>query len=153
MLVNHDLPILVRALRRVESWRVFLLLTPWMLARVFMPLEMPPVVIPAGWRATERADEPYAVIGPGMQMMVRETTEKAHINYYPRIGHYLLQPLIQSMESFASPTEVFEAWNDVIRIRTENIRKLNRSCHWQEDISRREFFHRGTGNTEKDAKT
>nr|VFJ87267.1 MAG: Protein of unknown function (DUF3457) [Candidatus Kentron sp. H]VFJ88903.1 MAG: Protein of unknown function (DUF3457) [Candidatus Kentron sp. H]VFJ95144.1 MAG: Protein of unknown function (DUF3457) [Candidatus Kentron sp. H] len=141
MVVNHDLPILVRALRRVECWRVFLLLTPWMLARIFAPSQAPPIPIPEAWRGPARADKPYTVIGPAIGMVVRETAEKAHINYHPRIGHYLVQPLIQSMESFTSPDEAFEAWNTVIRTRTENIRELNRRCRWQEDISRRELFH------------
>ncbi|MBT8421074.1 MAG: [NiFe]-hydrogenase assembly chaperone HybE [Gammaproteobacteria bacterium] len=147
MMVNHDLPILVRALRRVEPWRVFLLLTPWMLARVYMPVQAPPVAIPAGWRATEQSNKPYTVIGPGIQVQVKKTTEKAHVNYHPAIGHYLVQPLIQSMEDFTSPNDAYEAWNNVIRIRTENIKKLNRRCHWQEDISRREFFHRPSRET------
>uniref|UniRef100_A0A450RX67 [NiFe] hydrogenase assembly chaperone, HybE family n=1 Tax=Candidatus Kentrum sp. DK TaxID=2126562 RepID=A0A450RX67_9GAMM len=144
-LVNHQLPILVRALRRVEPWRVFLLVTPWMLARVFIPYKTPSIAIPEDWRGNARADKPYTVIGPVVTMVVKETTEKAHINYHPGIGHYLVQPLIQSMETFASPGEVYEAWNNVIRVRNENIRKLNRRCNWQEDVSRREFFRKATG--------
>ncbi|VFM96294.1 MAG: Protein of unknown function (DUF3457) [Candidatus Kentron sp. G] len=147
MSINHDLPILLHALRRVEPWRVFLLLTPWMLARMFVPIQAPPLVIPVGWRAVERVNEPYTVIGPGIRIVIRETTEKAHVNYHPRIGHHLVQPLIQSMEPFRSPNEVFRAWNEVIRIRTENIRKLNHRCRWQEDVSRREFFHRANRET------
>jgi len=144
-LVNHKLPILVRALRRVEPWRVFLLVTPWMLARIFIPYKAPSIAIPADWRGSARADKPYTVIGPGVTILIKETSEKAHINYYPGIGHYLVQPLIQSMEGFASPDEVYEAWNNVIRVRDENIRKLDRRCNWQEDVSRREFFRRATG--------
>jgi len=146
MLINHDLPILVRALRRVENWRVFLLLTPWMLARVFIPVLEPsetlPIPVPKGWKPSERVGKPYTVIGPGVEIAINEASEKAHINYHTRIGHYFVQPLIQSMESFSSPEQVFEAWNNVLRVRNENIRKLNRRCRWQEDVSRREFFRR-----------
>ena len=35
--LNLALPIESRALRRIEDWRVLLLLTPWMLARLLFP--------------------------------------------------------------------------------------------------------------------
>lgn len=142
MLVNHALPIQVRAIRRIDSWRVFLLLTPWMLTRVLAPVRQPAVPLPQGWSRAERRDAPYAVIGPPVSIPILGTTDRAHINYDPRLGHHLLQPLVQSMERFASANAVYAAWNQVIQTRDENIRKFNKECLWQQDVSRREFFSR-----------
>ncbi|WP_238787434.1 [NiFe]-hydrogenase assembly chaperone HybE [Thiospirillum jenense] len=36
-LLNLTLPIEQRALRRIEDWRLLLLLTPWMLSRLLFP--------------------------------------------------------------------------------------------------------------------
>ena len=142
MLVNHALPIQVRALRRIDIWRVFLLLTPWMLTRVLAPVRQPTIALPRGWRGAERRDAPYTVIGPSVSIPILGTSDRAHVNYDPRLGHHLLQPLVQSMERFESAHAVYAAWNQVIQTRDDNIRKLNKECLWQQDVSRREFFSR-----------
>jgi len=144
MLVNHALPIRVRAMRRVDIWHVFLLLTPWMLARVFVPTRQPGINLPAGWSVAARRDAPYAVIGPTVQIAIFGSSDRAHINYDSRLGHHLVQPLVQSMERFESANAVYMAWNQVIETRDENIRKRNKECLWQQDVSRREFFGRLT---------
>ena len=140
--VNHNLPISVRALRCVDPWRVFLLLTPWMLARVFAPVRDPGIALPEGWRAGERSGAAYTVIGPAVAISILGTTERAHINHDHRLGHHLVQPLVQSMVRFESPNAVYAAWNQVIETRNENIRKRKMRCRWQQDVSRREFFGR-----------
>lgn len=140
LLVNHALPIQVRALRSIDPWRVGLLLTPWMLARLFSPLQPRPMLLPAGWSATERAEAPYAVIGPLISFSLLEESQKAHLNYHPRLGHYLVQPLVQAMEGYDSATAVYQAWDRVIERRRENMRRLNKRSAWHEELSRRELF-------------
>ena len=58
--VNHDLPIEIRAFRRSDGWCVFLLLTPWMMARVFLPECDPGLPVPPGWSAGERASASFS---------------------------------------------------------------------------------------------
>ena len=53
--VNHQLPVMTHAFRRLDRWRVFLLLTPWMLARVFVPDEAQDIEMPLEWQAEARA--------------------------------------------------------------------------------------------------
>lgn len=141
-MVNHALPIEVRAFRRMEGWCVFLLLTPWMMARVFLAERDPGIAIPAEWDAEHRAHAPYEVIGPALSFNLFGNAQQAHLNHTPMLGHYLVQPLVQSMERFACADDVFEAWNDVIRTRNRIMEEQKRECGWQKEVSRREFFAR-----------
>ncbi len=138
--VNHALPVDVRAFRRSEGWCVFLLLTPWMMARVFLPEHDPGLALPAGWSAAERAAAPFVVIGPTLTVTMLGGEQKAHLNHLPELGHFLLQPLVQSMQAYASADAVFEAWNEVITARVRTMEKMQRECRWQREVSRREFF-------------
>ena len=141
--LNRDLPIEIRALRHTGNWRVFLLLTPWHLARVFVPKE-PPAGLepPEEWGAEQRSGAPYAVIGPAFQLDVLGGTESAHLNFDPRLGHFFLQPLIQNMRPFRTADTAFAAWHEVIRVRDRNMAEFQKRCPWQEQVSRREFFAR-----------
>jgi len=138
--VNHQLPVMIHAFRRLDSWRVFLLLTPWMLARVFVPDEAPDVEVPPEWRAKARAGSPYTVVGPTFNLDLLTGRQKAHLNYSSGIGHYLLHPLILSMSRFQTPEQVFRAWNEVISARNENLKKMQKQNRQHEEVSRREFF-------------
>jgi hypothetical protein len=138
--VNHDLPVEVRAFRRSEGWCVFLLLTPWMMARVYLPEHDPGLALPAGWSAAERATAPFVVIGPTLGFNMLGGEQKAHLNYLPELGHFLLQPLVQSMAAYVSADAVFEAWNDVINTRVRAMEQMKRECLFQREVSRREFF-------------
>jgi hypothetical protein len=140
LVINHALPIETRAARRVGDWRVFLLLTPWMLARTLVPGTPPALTFPSEWQRSERAGADAVVLGPLLQFSLLDTAQKAHLNYDAVLGHYLLQPLVLAMEPFRDAGEVFSAWNDVIRTRDENMRKMERECRWQQEVSRREFF-------------
>jgi len=140
LLVNHNLPIEIRAFRQTDIWHIFLLLTPWTLARVFLPVREPEIDIPPGWEAKERATAPMTVIGPAMPLAILGGKEQAHLNYHPKLGHYLIQPLIQSMAQFNTPDEAFKAWNEVIKIRDKAIEEQKKRCEWQHEVSRREFF-------------
>lgn len=145
-LVNHGLPVEVRAFRRSDGWCVFLLLTPWMMARVFLPERDPSLSVPAGWNAAERAVAPFLVIGPLLDFTILGGKQKAHLNYLPELGHFLLQPMVQSMEQFKSAAEVFAAWDEVIKTRDRVMEEQKRECGWQKEVSRREFLARLAGN-------
>jgi len=144
-LANHDLPVEVRAFRRSDGWCVFLLLTPWMMARVFLPERDPGLGVPTGWSAAERAIASFLVIGPLLDFAILGSEQKAHLNYLPELGHFLLQPLVQSMEQFESADAVFAAWDDVIKTRDRVMEEQKRECGWQKEVSRREFFARLAG--------
>jgi hypothetical protein len=139
-LVNHQLPIEIRAFRHTDLWRIFLLLTPWTLARIFLPERDPQITIPPGWQAQERQIAPVVVIGPAISLAILGGRERAHLNYHAKLGHYLIQPLIQSMASFRTSDEAFNAWNEVIKTRNRVIEEQKRQCNWQQEVSRREFF-------------
>jgi hypothetical protein len=138
--VNHALPIEIRAFRHTSAWRIFLLLTPWMLARLFMPEQQPKIKLPPGWQARERQTALATVIGPAIPLAILGGQEKAHLNYHPQLGHYLIQPLVQSMTPFNDPQAVFDAWNEVIKTRNQVIENQKKVCRWQQEVSRREFF-------------
>jgi hypothetical protein len=139
-IVNHNLPIDVRALRQTDPWRIALVLTPWMLARVFSPLREPNIALPKGWRANERSEASYTVIGPPVVFSVLGQRQTAYLNHHPQLGHYIIQPLIQSMQRYPSAEAVYEAWSEVIRRRDETMRNRQLECNWQNEVSRREFF-------------
>lgn len=145
-LVNHALPVEIRALRHSDGWCVFLLLTPWMMARVFLPERDPGLSLPPGWQAAERAGAPFVVIGPLLDFTILGGAQKAHLNYLPELGHFLLQPLVQSMEQFDGADAVFAAWNEVIQTRDRVMEEQKRECGWQREVSRREFFARLAGS-------
>jgi hypothetical protein len=139
LMANPALPVETRALRRVGDWHLLLLLTPWMFARLLLPAAKP-APIPAGWRAPEREHADPVVLGPLLEVSVAGTPQKAHLNYHPQLGHYLIQPLVLAMEEFHSAEEVYAAWNRVIQTRDENMRRMQRECPMQQEVSRREFF-------------
>jgi hypothetical protein len=145
--VNHGLPVQVRALRRIDDWQVCLLLTPWMLSRIYRPDSDPGIPVPADWSPEARADAEYSVIGPAVTLHLLGGEQKTHLNYEPRLGHYLMQPLVLNMEGYRDAEAVYEAWNEVIRTRDENMRKMRRDCPWQKEVSRREFFRRLRGDS------
>jgi hypothetical protein len=144
-LLNLDLEIQQRAFRHVEGWRVLLLLTPWMLSRLLFPDEPPPLDIPAGWSAADRTDREYLLLGPNLRFELLGQPQQAHLNYHPRLGHYLLQPICLNMKPYPDAEAVFEDWNQVIRTRDENMEKAKRDCPLQKEVSRRELFRRIRG--------
>lgn len=142
LMINHNLPVEIRAIRDIESWRVFLLLTPWMLSRIYLRFDETDIDIPEPWSADNRAGEPHLVLGPSVTLTLMTQKQKVNLNYHPELGHYLVQPLMMRMEQFQSAGAVHAAWNEVIETRNENMRKRQLECHWQQDVSRREFFTR-----------
>jgi hypothetical protein len=142
---NDALPVQVRALRSVEDWWVFLLLTPWMLSRLFLPRQQPRSPLPAGWTAEARREQAYVVIGPALELTLQSGVQRAHINYDAGLGHYLIQPLVQAMHGYRCADQVFLAWNDVIATRDRVMVEQQRDCPWQKEVSRREWFSRVFG--------
>ncbi len=141
-MLNAALGVQLRALRRIEGWRVLLLLTPWMLARLLFPDDRPPLEIPRGWSANERQGSDYLVLGPRLDFVLLGQPQQAHLNYDPALGHYLVQPICLDLAPYRDAAAVFEAWNQVIRTRDENMEKAKRDCPLQKEISRRELFRR-----------
>lgn len=144
-MLNTALPVQIRALRRIDDWRVLLLLTPWMLARHLFPDGPPAIAIPADWSADARRRADYRVLGPSLDFQLLGQSQRAHLNYHPALGHYLLQPICLDMQPYRDAAAVFEAWNQVIRIRDENMEKARRDCPLQKEVSRRELFRRLRG--------
>lgn len=142
--VNEALGLQIRACRRIEQWLALLLLTPWMLSRLWFPGKPPAIDIPSEWLPEQRSAEDYQLLGPACSFQVLGQQQQAHLNYHPDMGHYLLQPLVLNMQPYADAEAVFEAWNDVIRIRDENMRKMARDCPLQKEVSRRELLRRIT---------
>ena len=136
--LNPALDVQQRAFRHIDGWSLLLLLTPWMLARLLFPDEPLALAIPAGWAAVERRDADYTVLGPSLSGQ----PQRAHLNYHPALGHYLLQPICLDMEPYRDAEAVFRAWNRVIHTRDENMKKAHRDCPLQKEVSRREFFGR-----------
>ncbi|QIK38221.1 [NiFe]-hydrogenase assembly chaperone HybE [Caldichromatium japonicum] len=141
-MLNPKLPIEVRALRRIDDWRALLLLTPWMLARLFFPLRVPAIELPTGWSAAEQQGAAYQVLGPRMCFDLLGQPQQAHLGYLQGLGHYLLQPICLNLEPYPDADAVFAAWADVIRVRDEHMEAARRDCPLQREISRRELFKR-----------
>ena len=136
-MVNSTLGFQLHGYRHTEQWRIVLILTPWMLSRLLFPEQPPDIEIPDGWSAAERMGADYQLLGPCVNL---DWQGKAHLNYHPQLGHYLLQPIALNMQPYATPDEAFRAWNDVIKTRDENMQQMQRECPWQQEVSRREFL-------------
>ncbi len=141
-MLNPALGIEQRALRRIEGWRVLLLLTPWMFVRLLFPDESPAIPLPDGWSEEARRDASYLVLGPRIAFTLLGQAQQGHLSFHPRLGHYLLQPICLDMEDYRDVDAVFKAWGEVIRVRDENMEKARRDCPLQREISRRELFRR-----------
>jgi hypothetical protein len=141
-LINQRLPVEIRALRDIDEWRVFLLLTPWMLTRIYLSSKPASITVPSSWSATFRSTQSYLVMGPQISFNLLQRQQVAHLNYHPHLGHHLMQPLILRMQGYDSAAQVYHDWNGVIETRNENIKKRHTECRYQEEISRREFFDR-----------
>jgi hypothetical protein len=123
--INHKLKVEVRGWHRKDDWAMGVLLTPWMLTKVYIPLSIPKDLdIPAGWSADERQNAAYVVIGPLMNLMIDGQAHAVHINYHPQLGHYAVQPLVQKMNSYVDNEAAFAAWGEVLTFRKEYRAKL-----------------------------
>jgi hypothetical protein len=139
-MANRTLGFHLHGYRQVDNWRIILALTPWMLSRLWFADTPPDIEIPDGWRAEQRADADYQLLGPVIDLPGELGGGKAYLNYHPTLGHYLLQPIALNMESYGSAEEAFKAWNLVIESRDEKMKQMERECPWQKEVLRRELF-------------
>lgn len=123
--VNHQLQVELRALKYVDGWVTGFLLTPWMLCSIFVPvMQTPDIEVDNEWQAAQRENKDYMVIGPLKEFSIAGQMQKGNLNYDSRIGHYLLQPLVQIMDKYPSNEQAFAAWSEVIEFRKAHYEKL-----------------------------
>ncbi|MES9994096.1 MAG: [NiFe]-hydrogenase assembly chaperone HybE [Candidatus Thiodiazotropha sp.] len=144
-LSNSELGFHLHAYRRTSGWRVVLILTPWMLSRLLFPENNPHILIPEGWSGEERYGTDYQALGPSLRLGWSGNYMQSHLNFHARLGHYLLQPILMKMQNYGSPQEAFEAWNGKIKTRDENMKRMQRECPWQEEVSRRDLLNNYLG--------
>lgn len=140
--INPALPIVARAFRHDGGWQVFLLLTPWMLGRLFFPSEAPDLPLPVSKTVGGDGDggAQFALLGPPLAFRMHGEHLRAHLHHRPELGHFMIQPLVMNMDRFSSEEAVFDAWSEVIRTRDEMMATKRRTCGWQKELSRREMF-------------
>lgn len=138
--INPRLPIEIRAFRRIDQWRVFLLLTPWMLIRAWVPKGNTGFAIPREWSAAERESASYTLLGSVFKLTVLNSQQKVHLAFDCQIGHYLLQSRILSLTPYDSANAVYDAWRQIFQTRNEKLIRQKKASKWQLEISRREFF-------------
>ncbi|MEW8505726.1 MAG: [NiFe]-hydrogenase assembly chaperone HybE [Candidatus Thiodiazotropha sp.] len=144
-LTNSNLGFQLHAYRRTSGWRVVLILTPWMLSRLLFPENDPHILIPEGWSGEERHGTDYQALGPSLRLGWSGNYMQSHLNFHASLGHYLLQPILMKMQNYDSPKEAFEAWHNMIRTRDRNMRRMQRDCPWQEEVSRRDRMYKHQG--------
>ncbi|MBF0271905.1 MAG: DUF3457 domain-containing protein [Magnetococcales bacterium] len=132
-------PVEARSFRHLDPWRIFLLLTPWMLMRVLMPMRDPGLPLPPGWGEPD-GPESGGLLGPLLTVYLLGQKQMAHLHRDPVLGDYLIQPLVQSLHKYANPEAVFSAWTETVQRRDAFVQASNRRCDWQQDLSRREIF-------------
>lgn len=127
--VNHDLKVELRGLKFVDGWISGFLLTPWMLCSLYIPvLGRPDIEIEPEWLAQNRKQQEYMVIGPLKTFDVGGASQKANLNYHPKLGHYLLQPLVQIMDKYSDNESAFSAWSEVINFRKAHYEKIEQEA-------------------------
>ncbi len=123
--INHKLKVEVRGWHVKDNWAMGVLLTPWMLTKVYIPLSTPDAPeVPADWQADARHNKPYVVIGDLMTLTIEGQAHRVHINYHPILGHYCVQPLVQKMNTYPDNEAAFAAWGEVLKFRKEYRAKL-----------------------------
>jgi hypothetical protein len=118
--VNHHLKTEVRGWQIKPHWAQAGLLTPWMLAIVYMPLDQQAfdgLICPDDWATPLPADRPYQVIGPLMTLQIGDKAYPAHLNFHSQLGHYWLRPLVQNMARYSNNDQAFDAWAEVLAFR------------------------------------
>ncbi|VBB69784.1 hypothetical protein RIEGSTA812A_PEG_1257 [invertebrate metagenome] len=136
---NLALPVMIHSLRRVGFWRICMVLTPWMLAYLLLPDQDPGLAVPD--HLTTEGANAADMLGPVISFTLLGTQHKAHLNFDPQLGHYLLQPLILGMDRYTDAKAVFIAWDHFVVTRMAAAKRSKRSSReQQETISRRELL-------------
>ncbi|MBF0188142.1 MAG: [NiFe]-hydrogenase assembly chaperone HybE [Magnetococcales bacterium] len=126
-----------RAFRRQDSWRMVLILAPWMLCRLLQPVRESTLTQPP-WTGLTPATG--MALGPVGTVSLMERQISAHLQSHPALGRFLIQPLISGLTPYATPDDAFHAWSEVIRTREKIRTERGISCQWQQSVSRREMF-------------
>jgi hypothetical protein len=145
--INPALPVELRGWQERDGWYEGLLLTPWMLAHLYVPRVAPPEPLPQGWDADSRHGADYLVIGPAIDVDIGEERPSVHLNYDPALGHYCLQPLVQSLAKYPDAEAVYAAWETVLASRARTRQQMldeqeQQRQQQQQPLSRREFMTR-----------
>ena len=135
-----------RGLTVGEDWAEAYVLTPWMLARTYLPLTAPGVSLPAEWEARVRSEQPFQLIGPAMDVVVGEDLLRLHLQWLSGYGHLLLQPLVQNLPRFAGAADVWAVWGDVLAARDRGREERLETLRQRDaGLDRREFLRRMIG--------
>ncbi|WP_040724877.1 [NiFe]-hydrogenase assembly chaperone HybE [Thiomicrorhabdus sp. Kp2] len=127
--VNHNLQVELRGFKFVDGWVTGFLLTPWMLCTIYIPvLQQPNLEIETEWLAERRQNQDYVVIGSLKTFDIGGSSQKGNLNYHPKLGHYLLQPLVQIMDKYADNESAFGAWSQVIAFRKAHYEKIEQEA-------------------------
>lgn len=144
--VNPAVDYAWRGLVSVDGWDSAYVLTPWMLARIYLPLKPPSTALPQEWSAAARAGQPFQSIGPALDVVVGEEMPSLHVQWLPGYGHFLLQPLVQNLPRYPDADAVWAAWDGVLaardRYRQERLAEMQRE---DAAVSRRDFLRRVIG--------
>ncbi|MEJ2630984.1 MAG: [NiFe]-hydrogenase assembly chaperone HybE [Acidihalobacter sp.] len=129
-----------------DGWDSAYVLMPWMLARVYLPLNAPPVELPVDWSAPARAGQPVQLIGPALDVAVGEELHRLHLQWLEGYGHFLLQPLVQNLARYPDAAAVWGAWDGVLAARDRHRQERLAEMHRQQAaVSRRDFLRRVVG--------
>jgi hypothetical protein len=109
---NRSLGFHLHGYRRLEGWRITQILTPWMIARLWFPEDLPPMPLPDNWQA----DADYDPLGTEVNLPAALGGGVAHLNYDPSLGHYLVQPITLEMLPYTTAQAAFEAWSHGLQL-------------------------------------
>jgi hypothetical protein len=142
--VNDRLPVEAGEAASPEvGWWAFRLLTPWMLTEVLVPTAEPDTDLPPGWSAAERDAAPFTLLGPTLPAPSLGPPLPAHLTFHPELGHFLLRPLVQSLEGYRDAAAVYAAWEEVVAFRQQAQKAQAEAAAQREvPVSRRDFFRR-----------
>ena len=138
-----------RGLHTADEWDIGYVITPWMLAHVFLPRRPPPppsAALPAQWHAKARKDKPFQLLGPALDFVVGEEMPSLHIQWIAGFGHFMFQPLILKLSRYPDAEAVWKAQSDVLAARERAGReRLAQMKRQDAQIDRRAFLRRMLG--------
>ncbi|MDR3390375.1 MAG: hypothetical protein P4L77_01455 [Sulfuriferula sp.] len=135
---HPGLSIELRELQQYPGWWLGHLLTPVALYRICLPTSLPDAALPADWTAVEQQSTPCSGLGPLLPLRIPKLIGQAHLQYLPELGHFLLQPEVQSLLRYPDADAVFAAWGQVTSFRKMTRMKLEK----QQQCDRRAFLRR-----------
>ncbi len=139
-----------RGLHTADEWDIGYVLTPWMLAHIFLPRRPPAppsAVLPADWHANVRKNKLFQLLGPALDFVVGEEMPSLHVQWIADFGHFLFQPLILKLSRYSDAEAVWKAQSDVLEARERASRERLAEMKKQDaQLDRRAFLRRMLGN-------